>query len=158
MDRRRRSSVCLYFNSRPSARGDGGQGSAVDGYVLFQFTPLREGRPCLRILLTKRTGYFNSRPSARGDAASSIVRAQASYFNSRPSARGDQRFPSKTHPALFQFTPLREGRPAVRFSIFLTSYFNSRPSARGDRRRCAYRRPVLYFNSRPSARGDSCQL
>ena len=35
---------CTYFNSRPSARGDGG--FLVQGriHLLFQFTPLREGR------------------------------------------------------------------------------------------------------------------
>ena len=39
---------------------------------------------------------------------------------------------SSPSPA-FQFTPLREGRPAVVDALsVLTVYFNSRPSARGD--------------------------
>ena len=75
------------FNSRPSARGDfrgasaygiavisihaPPRGATVDSLMRtsvgrFQFTPLREGRPCTSELLTSRTD-FNSRPSARGD-------------------------------------------------------------------------------------------
>ena len=81
----------VYFNSRPSARGDLADCGNVRHRRAFQFTPLREGR---------RSIYRS--PHANTD------------FNSRPSARGDaQRFPSKTHPALFQFTPLREGRRFV---------------------------------------------
>ena len=34
----------IHFNSRPSARGDGNAVGAVSYYVIFQFTPLREGR------------------------------------------------------------------------------------------------------------------
>ena len=56
---------------------------------VFQFTPLREGRPA-RIERPPLPGNFNSRPSARGDRCS-----RRSFFE-----RG-----------LFQFTPLREGRP-----------------------------------------------
>ena len=54
----------------------------------------------------------------------------------------------------FQFTPLREGRPA-RFSLRAScTYFNSRPSARGDKPAPRRSRGATYFNSRPSARGD----
>ena len=57
------------------------------------------------------------------------------YFNSRPSARGDAflRLPQALQG--FQFTPLREGRPArFRPCSSRRTYFNSRPSARGDLR------------------------
>ena len=79
----------LYFNSRPSARGDHAAGFAACGVGIsihapprgatesrraspvalqFQFTPLREGRlrccPCASSIMN-----FNSRPSARGDSA-----------------------------------------------------------------------------------------
>ena len=37
----------LYFNSRPSARGDAGDVEYVNYWqIIFQFTPLREGRRC----------------------------------------------------------------------------------------------------------------
>ena len=81
--------------------------------------------------------HFNSRPSARGDQVSD-ERAElqrisihapprgatrrgceypqgADYFNSRPSARGDKDgMPSGKTEAIFQFTPLREGRRCQR--------------------------------------------
>ena len=60
--------------------------------------------------------------------------------------------------ALFQFTPLREGRRTPITRNFAPSYFNSRPSARGDDK-CRKRRfAASNFNSRPSARGDIMRL
>ena len=54
-------------------------------------------------------------------------------FNSRPSARGDGKQPKKySAEALFQFTPLREGRRAGKSQTACGLHFNSRPSARGD--------------------------
>ena len=186
------------FNSRPSARGDRTAAqNVVQGY-LFQFTPLREGRRTW----SKRANtprYFNSRPSARGDARCNRQRRRGAYFNSRPSARGDRPFrgrevlfrrisihapprgatsrrPGVRASGKFQFTPLREGRPAGRTTQYRRCYFNSRPSARGDRACrflvfCGF--PFQFtplregrhgispqvehlrnFNSRPSARGD----
>ena len=51
-------------------------------------------------------------PPRGATAAFGRRRSPASYFNSRPSARGDLTA-RRVHPAvpLFQFTPLREGRP-----------------------------------------------
>ena len=40
----------------------------------------------------------------------------------------------------FQFTPLREGRQQIKRITILQHYFNSRPSARGDNRRESGRR------------------
>ena len=167
----------IYFNSRPSARGDLFAVSFEASIGIFQFTPLREGRRCQLINAIIHT-YFNSRPSARGDAGMRARRRLQVYFNSRPSARGDL-WPSADSQAVrgFQFTPLREGRRleharavvvliisihapprgatlpfCVLFSCFL--YFNSRPSARGDGRGQDKATRVLHFNSRPSARGD----
>ena len=122
-----------YFNSRPSARGDGkimrwGSGGQISIHApprgatyenrkqvaenLFQFTPLREGRPRVDGRGSAGRHHFNSRPSARGDAmARSDVPSQLLHFNSRPSARGDMAINSKARHDLFQFTPLREGRP-----------------------------------------------
>ena len=69
-------------------RGATGQRCFLKLESLFQFTPLREGRPHIQRQATDGH-YFNSRPSARGDA------------DTRASCLGD---------SLFQFTPLREGR------------------------------------------------
>ena len=55
---------------------------------------------------------------------------------------------------VFQFTPLREGRPKSMPQRRACEYFNSRPSARGDFDRDGIITPPINFNSRPSARGD----
>ena len=125
--------IYLHFNSRPSARGDYGYGQKRCYDVLFQFTPLREGRLRYIHYCYLHIYYFNSRPSARGDVLY-IGRVPCPCdFNSRPSARGDSykldnaadeeaisihapprgatcpdRSPRRGQE--FQFTPLREGR------------------------------------------------
>ena len=101
---------------------------------LFQFTPLREGRPAL---LQPTIGFcvFQFTPLREGRLSSSSRRQMPlRYFNSRPCGRGDRRArnhlcyaccisihapaggatisaPRTAHSTLFQFTPLREGRP-----------------------------------------------
>ena len=84
--------------------------SPLSSCVLFQFTPLREGRRKCRAV-PAADGNFNSRPSARGDAVALNIAVPTSDFNSRPSARGDYR----------RINPYID-----------TMHFNSRPSARGD--------------------------
>ena len=84
------TAMSIYFNSRPCERGD--------------------QRPGRRL---GRHRYFNSRPCERGDASARWISRHTAYFNSRPCERGD--FYSDTNILafhLFQFTPLREGRPA----------------------------------------------
>ena len=82
--------ACLYyyFNSRPSARGDAYCSPLSFPATKFQFTPLREGRHDVSLLPVKPID-FNSRPSARGDTVFPSPHCQHSHFNSRPSARGD---------------------------------------------------------------------
>ena len=67
--------------------------------ILFQFTPLREGRRNRFAQLWVRLVDFNSRPSARGDTASGGGREEGAYFNSRPSARGDGSVSVSTYTA-----------------------------------------------------------
>ena len=120
----------------------------------FQFTPLREGRP---VLPGELAGYpaISIHAPPRGATWRGAPGIARENFNSRPSARGDRyvmvsqwvenisihapprgatscRFRPSIH-ALFQFTPLREGRRGVlaRQGVH-TPHFNSRPSARGD--------------------------
>ena len=101
----------LYFNSRPSARGDRGCGQG-DGcrcisihapprgattfnmakYAQSQISihaPPRGATPCVGRSCSSHL-YFNSRPSARGDMPETVAKSVRDYFNSRPSARGDQ--------------------------------------------------------------------
>ena len=101
-----------YFNSRPSARGDGNPRRAEAWTRQFQFTPLREGRRRGR-LSGQRRGYFNSRPSARGDGfVAFLLRGGLISIHAPPrgATRPDQKNPAASR---FQFTPLREGRPTI---------------------------------------------
>ena len=97
----------------------------------FQSTPLCEGRPRTSTVLCT-TASFNPRPSARGDYRELLCLAGGSGFNPRPSARGDTickrpvlpaevsihaplrgatvRVSTVTPSAVFQSTPLCEGR------------------------------------------------
>ena len=104
--------------------------------IIFQFTPLREGRRWL-VQVAARRGYFNSRPSARGDAAMQLAQAGGIISIHAP-PRGATMLPAEICPA--------------------ASYFNSRPSARGDDGWGAVLADWRHFNSRPSARGDMKRL
>ena len=54
----------------------------------------------------------------------------------------------------FQFPPLREGRRGATVKIDDIIHFNSRPCARGDKYEIEKIKNIYYFNSRPCARGD----
>ena len=122
--------------------------------MVFQFTPLREGRPMAEWQYVLPVWNFNSRPSARGDKKSG-AEFDYSKISIHAPPRGATRkagglesvynisihAPPRgaTFPATntnvrtrFQFTPLREGRRAEGQFAERTGYFNSRPSARGD--------------------------
>ena len=173
-------SVLVYFNSRPSARGDGASSSSTGGAALFQFTPLREGRPEMPDYWLRAPGYFNSRPSARGDLMARSKTKKISHFNSRPSARGDVRAASRGRGLCISIhAPPRgaTGVSASRSSVSLRISIHAPPrgaTARqnvGDCIRVFQFTPLRegrlsqksitpvgdYFNSRPSARGDSGQ-
>ena len=57
----------------------------------------------------------------------------------------------------FQFTPLREGRPALNYTAEPFQQISIHAPPRGATRPSfAFRPSAVYFNSRPSARGDFC--
>ena len=80
-----------YFNSRPCMRGDSFGLELEKFLVIFQFTPLHEGR-----------------------LGSTAVLAAIAAFQFTPLREGRRRdvdfAVNKIH--IFQFTPLREGRPS----------------------------------------------
>ena len=79
---------------------------------IFLLTPLREGRPELR-LRKRLDAHFYSRPCGRGDSSKlSAVRARCCISTHAPA--GGATLPRTTplrRPTLFLLTPLREGRP-----------------------------------------------
>ena len=212
----------IYFNSRPCGRGDLWRQSLSIRALIFQFTPLREGRRAA-CAPADALHHFNSRPCGRGDLPPvhhgqrekriSIhapaggatgdhdkTRLGQDHFNSRPCGRGDAQQSQPTAPkpisihapaggatacwyvelladTLFQFTPLREGRPEAdrtalhqqiisihapaggatqcpRWNSTSDIYFNSRPCGRGDLVFLGLPQGYKNFNSRPCGRGD----
>ena len=144
-----RDARSAHFNSRPSARGDGrfcsisphlkisihapprgatANSCTVPCSVLFQFSPLREGRRVRGIDGFLR-GLFQFSPLREGRQHGQRLGLYFTYFNSRPSARGDL---------------------SIRYLFLSGFYFNSRPSARGDRKRYAISANLL-FNPYKSA-------
>ena len=122
--------------------------------------------------------YFNSHPCVRGDRPGRRRPQIQSDFNSRPCVRGDvTTFYTNAEGILFQFTPLREGRPALRASDKRSKIFQFTSQREGRRSACcldvlpacisihapargatccfpACRKKGPYFNSRPCVRGD----
>ena len=188
-----------HFNSRPSARGDRMSSAASLAWCYFNSRPSARG-DCLCCTHIRHCSNFNSRPSARGDAMSALPLQIGKHFNSRPSARGDP-WGSVAHAPCasisihapprgatrcrrergfrqrgFQFTPLREGRPASTSSRYFAltfqftplregrlngfignlrfDIFQFTPLREGRLDGCPGPPVRLHFNSRPSARGD----
>ena len=81
--------LTLYFNSRPSARGDDGGGSRRNGLHRISIHAPPRGATSGGVRQTADASNFNSRPSARGDPLFLSENTTMDNFNSRPSARGD---------------------------------------------------------------------
>ena len=81
-------------------------------HILFQFTPLREGRPLGAPQLEVVVSNFNSRPCERGDAPEDMAVMVAEIISIHAPARGATEGKAATIEVgeVFQFTPLREGR------------------------------------------------
>ena len=147
------------------------------GVALFQFTPLREGRPGQQ-KAPERGDYFNSRPSARGDAellgrhyigiisihapprgattGSANLRSASCYFNSRPSARGDSSFGGSGGGGVISIhAPPRGATADVVARRKQSQKFQFTPLREGRRHGFPSIRASANFNSRPSARGDA---
>ena len=120
----------IYFNSRPSARGDS-VNEKKPPLEKFQFTPLREGRRDGRARGEADCDYFNSRPSARGDVETDTIVAQ--WFIS---IHAPPRGATKTSTGLiiqskFQFTPLREGRQNIGVKPSVPNFISIHAPPRG---------------------------
>ena len=57
---------------------------------------------------------------------------------------------------VFQFTPLREGRRALRQNRYVLPHFNSRPSARGDGSLDCQAARLLDISIHAPPRGATC--
>ena len=123
-----------YFNSRPSARGDSVLCASILTTILFQFTPLREGRLGVDYRLQK-IRLFQFTPLREGRRIGDHVVCAVDGISIHAPPRGATIRNTKSPDSQF--------------------YFNSRPSARGDTMLNTSQCAALHFNSRPSARGDA---
>ena len=137
-----------YFNSRPSARGDHMVFAIPRFAILFQFTPLREGRQggCTRNHLFQGIS-IHAPPRGATGVDLTLMHFDRISIHSPPrgaTLQGQRFFPASQG---FQFTPLREGRLLAATVCVACAYFNSRPSARGDlhERRQTARKCVFQF-------------
>ncbi len=147
-------SLPLYFNSRPSARGD------PVNVERKSFTP----------------SHFNSRPSARGDVrvlVAAIIGAISIHapprgatlvfcssfafcpFQFTPLREGRlSSFLSSVPHQLFQFTPLREGRPSIpRGTVTTTPSFQFTPLREGRLQEHPLYKPEMLFQFTPLREG-----
>ena len=123
----------MYFNSRPSARGDFSRAKAFRFATISIHAPPRGATNACAIIHSVQKD-FNSRPSARGDKKKGTATEAVPDFNSRPSARGDA-FPSVLHPDgrdISIHAPPRGATQKYQQTKQSIYHFNSRPSARGD--------------------------
>ena len=154
-----------------SSRSSGQHGSQ------FQFTPLREGR--LKVPNHWQSYHPISIHAPAGGAThqEQAERTEGYNFNSRPCGRGDQMPQLERVQYLFQFTPLREGRPRSDRASDLPHLISIHAPAGGATRPTleqtnaeiiSIHAPAggatmsmqpriclsIYFNSRPCGRGD----
>ena len=142
------------FNSRPCERGDKFAVPDMPTEYLFQFTPLREGR---RGRLRRGNGrrQISIHAPARGATQGAERTEQMSFMSIHAPARGATGRPRATRARawVFQFTPLREGRPGLGGAAKRLLYFNSRPCERGDPCRWGDTLPTSQFQFTPLREG-----
>ena len=169
----RRSNISIHAPPRGATSGIRGWQAAG----IFQFTPLREGRPRSHVMFWRPIG-FQFTPLREGRQKWSSRRVASRHISIHAPPRGaTNAVGGISYYVIFQFTPLREGRRETeihtkdyeQISIhapprgatakkkgieYESINFNSRPSARGDSNTAVHTFGQINFNSRPSARGD----
>ena len=148
----------MYFNSRPSARGDATSACDQPCKALFQFTPLREGRRALCQNRYVLPGHISIHAPPRGATPFrrwGFLVLRISIHAPPRGATGSWKALSCPPSSAFQFTPLREGRRGVISPLSSCVLFQFTPLREGRRAGGAGGGALEeHFNSRPSARGD----
>ena len=130
----------MYFNSRPSARGDDATGKALGLPDISIHAPPRGATR--RILRRALRLQFQFTPLREGRHGTSLAIRQAFSFQFTPLREG--RRTAALHAAiaaLFQFTPLREGRRVLRrverHAVVISIHAPPRGATRGGANRGA---------------------
>ena len=82
------------------------EGEPLHGYVVFQFTPLREGRLAVLTDCTKCL-VFQFTPLREGRLLRVIILIDMTHFNSRPCGRGDSKRVQKKKMTIVPFAEKR---------------------------------------------------
>ena len=148
--------VIVYFNSRPSARGDFARDLIISSSSSISIHAPPRGAT-LEVFAQDVEFLISIHAPPRGATTAALYCGERrKYFNSRPSARGDlPHRPESGGVRQFQFTPLREGRPFAP-AVCLHQFISIHAPPRGATTLSsppAFRK--TNFNSRPSARGDA---
>ncbi len=123
--------------------------------TLFQFTPLREGRPVTQST-TSRRSVFQFTPLREGRQTAKEQENMAKKISIHAPPRGATKLHGRTgRTSQFQFTPLREGRRALLAVLLIAAGFQFTPLREGRHAPSKWQQTGIYFNSRPSARGDT---
>ena len=130
----RRTRRSMYFNSRPSARGDSVKRIRREYLGTFQFTPLREGRRSSSSS-KRRFKAFQFTPLREGRLTSDFANIERKIISIHAPPRGATLFQVFCIPTeeIFQFTPLREGRRMVEKQDWLNALFQFTPLREGRR-------------------------
>ena len=147
------------FNPRPRAGGDKTNSSKTTKKWMFQSTPPRGGRPCLR-RIGLHVWLFQSTPPRGGRPKIDIRVAVCIWFQSTPPRGGRQPWAhSFAVGRLFQSTPPRGGRRGTTVIDGGMTIVSIHAPARGATSSVLTRQqPVSCFNPRPRAGGDAVLL
>ena len=148
-----RGFINIYFNSRPSARGD------ETGIHMRDCARISIHAPPRGATIAWVNGGFSglisihAPPRGATSKVSGAVR-QGNYYNSRPSARGDTAWCWTSHPvSKFQFTPLREGRHERKNHEYLIRQFQFTPLREGRQRAAQEALTRIQFQFTPLREG-----
>ena len=145
----------ILFQFTPLREGRHNRVSAGFERLLFQFTPLREGRRTL-IVAIGRLEHFNSRPSARGDHSADeyVCWANISIHAPPRGATADGVQCRNWTGTISIHAPPRGATLATFIDSGGHFTFQFTPLREGRRAGRGRSAQVQDFNSRPSARGD----
>jgi len=164
------------FNPRPCERGDSKEGfisrtikvsihapargatllhRAESKGVMFQSTPLREGRPGVGASASTPGPCFNPRPCERGDAAPPLYCGSAHRVSIHAPARGATKAEEERRKriAVSIHAPARGATGANAGGGVGVPSFNPRPCERGDQCGSAPTHPPMRFQSTPLREG-----
>ena len=143
-----------YFNSRPSARGDPPAQPHQNGQNISIHAPPR-GATRMILTGTPIQNISIHAPPRGATPPPCLVARSSAIFQFTPLREGRRRVDDDFAPlCVFQFTPLREGRLAGGADSVRHLRFQFTPLREGRPRPAESACQATHFNSRPSARGD----